>query len=269
MRVSSWVSLSSFMAKKLDVSEDWSYPQNMPKKTRRKPRQSTAETMRERVNRGGARLWKYTDFETLPPAAVAKTFSRLAQEGLLERVAKGVYYHPEQTSFGPSLLGATGAMGGTITAPVHPAGLSAANALGLSTQNPYRTEFATTAPGPPSALREFVVHTGRPAERKGLSVEEGAILEVLRERAKSSDLSPDQTAKRLLRLLADEKRFIRVVRAAAAEPPRVRAMLGALGEELGIPPRLLEQLKRSLNPLSRYDFGRLGSLRHAREWQAK
>jgi hypothetical protein len=46
-------------------------------------------------------------------------------------------------------------------------------------------------------------------------------------------------------------------------------MLGALGEELGMPPRLLEQLKRSLNPLSRYDFGRLGSLRHAREWQAK
>ena len=33
--------------------------------------------------------------------------------------------------------------------------------------------------------------------------------------------------------------------------------------------RLLNQLKQSLNPLSRYDFGRLASLHHAREWQAK
>jgi hypothetical protein len=160
-------------------------------------------------------------------------------------------------------------MGGTITAPVYPSGLSAANALGLSTQNPYRTEFATTAPGPPTALREFVVHTGRPAERKKLSIEEGAILEVLRERAKFSDLSPEQTAKRLLRLLADEDSFKRVTRAAMAEPPRVRAMLGALGEELKMSPRLLDQLQRSLNPLSRFDFGRLSSLRHARQWQAK
>lgn len=241
----------------------------MPSKAANKPRRSAAETMRGRINGGGARLWKYADFKDLPPAAVAKTLSRLKGDGLLQRVAKGVYYHPEQTSFGPSLVGATGAMGGTITAPVYPSGLSAANALGLSTQNPYRTEFATTAPGPPTALREFVVHTGRPAERKKLSTEEGAILEVLRERAKSSDLSPEQTAKRLLRLLADEDSFKRMTRAAMAEPPRVRAMLGALGEELKMPPRLLDQLQRSLNPLSRYDFGRLSSLRYARQWQAK
>lgn len=48
-----------------------------------------------------------------------------------------------------------------------------------------------------------------------------------------------------------------------------RAMLGALGEELDMSPRLLDQLQRSLNPLSRFDFGRLSSLRHARQWQAK
>jgi len=46
-------------------------------------------------------------------------------------------------------------------------------------------------------------------------------------------------------------------------------MLGALGEELHKSPKLLGQLKRGLNPLSRFDFGRLESLRYAREWQAK
>jgi len=36
-----------------------------------------------------------------------------------------------------------------------------------------------------------------------------------------------------------------------------------------MPPRLLDRLRKSLNPLSRFDFGRLASLRHAKEWQAK
>ena len=261
--------MSSFLAKKLDTFARDQYLQSMPKKASKKRRGSTAETVRQRVDRGGARLWKYADFQDLPPAALAQALSRLAREGTLQRVAKGVYYHPEQTSFGPSLLGATGATAGTITASVYPAGLSAANALGLSSQNPFHTEFATTAPGTPTALRNFLVHTGRPAARENLSTEEGALLEILRERAESSDLSAEETAKRLLRLLADEESFRRLARAALQEPPRVRAMLGALGQELDMPRRALDPLKRSLNPLSRYDFGRLSSLQHAREWQAK
>jgi hypothetical protein len=46
-------------------------------------------------------------------------------------------------------------------------------------------------------------------------------------------------------------------------------MLGALGQELEMPPALLDRLRNSLNPLSRFDFGHLRSLRYAREWQAK
>ena len=53
------------------------------------------------------------------------------------------------------------------------------------------------------------------------------------------------------------------------EPTRVRAMLGALGEELSMSSRLLDEMRGSLNPLSRYDFGRLESLRYAKQWQAK
>lgn len=241
----------------------------MPEKAQPSRRRSAAETVRSRIERGGARLWKYSDFEDLPPSAVAKALSRLAQEGYVLRVAKGLYYRPEETSFGPSMASSLAVAAGTISASVYPAGLSAANALGLSTQNPYRAEFATVAPATPNALREFVVHTGRPGERENLSTEEGTILEVLRERAQSSDLSPEQTALRMLRLLHDEDRFKRVARAALAEPPRVRAMLGALGEQLDMPPRTLDQLRKSLNPLSRYDFGRLRSLRYASKWQAK
>jgi len=236
---------------------------------RKKTPKSTAATVRDRISRGGGRLWKYADFADLPPAAVAQTLSRLRRDGFVERVAKGVYYRPTKTSFGLSTPSASSVVARSIPAPVYPAGLSAANALGLTTQNPYRTELATSTTATPAALRNYIVHAGRPASRESLSTEEGAILETLRERAASSDLSSEETVKRLMRLLADEERFKRLARAAEDEPPRVRAMLGALGEELDMPPRLLNPLRKSLNPLSRYDFGRLASLRHAREWHAK
>lgn len=157
----------------------------------------------------------------------------------------------------------------TLRAPLHPAGLTAANLLGFTTQNPGRLEYATPATAPPTALADAIVHTRRPGSRDGLSSEDGALLEFLRERARSSDLPPEATLARLRKLLSDRERFARLVRAARDEPPRVRAMLGALGQEVGADPKLLHRLRKSLNPLSRFEFGLLRHLRHAREWQAK
>lgn len=197
------------------------------------------------------------------------TLSRMAREGALRRVGKGVYYRPHQTSLGPSRPVASAAAAQTLRAPVHPAGLNAANVLGLSTQNPRRAEYATPAAGPPQALSDAVVHTGRPAGRVSLSAEDGAILETLRDRARYSDLSPQRTVGRLRRLLSGEDRFGALAAAALEEPPRVRAMLGALGQELGMPESTLAPLRESLNPLSRFDFGALSSLRFAKQWQAR
>jgi Family of unknown function (DUF6088) len=242
----------------------------MPKASKPSQRQSsTAAIVRKRVSGGTERYWKHSDFADLPASAVAMALSRLAREGVLQRVGKGVYYRPRRTSLGPSMPAASGVASQTLQTALHPAGLNAANVLGLSTQNPGRAEYATPAAGPPSVLRGAVVHTGRPAGRAGLSAEDGAILETLRERARYSDLSPQRTAARLTRLLSDEKRFTKLSDAALDEPPRVRAILGALGEELGMPERTLARLRTSLNPLSRFDFGQLRALRYAKRWQAK
>ncbi len=56
---------------------------------------------------------------------------------------------------------------------------------------------------------------------------------------------------------------------APSEPPRVRAMLGAIGQQLGCSEDQLAPLRRSLNPLSRFEFGGLAALEFARQWQAK
>lgn len=231
---------------------------------------SVAERVRRRVRLSRhPQYWKLEQFAGLPSAAVAMTLSRLARAGELERVGRGLYYRSVPTVFGPSRPAPSNTAARLLTAPAHPAGLSAANLLGLSSQNPRQPEYATSSPGKPRALQHAIVHCGRPRQRVGLSPTEGAILEILRERAQSSDLSPTLTVEQLLRLLNDKSRFRRLASAAAAEPPRVRAMLGALGEELGMPPPVLARLRRSLNPLSRFDFGLLRGLNWASAWQAR
>jgi hypothetical protein len=45
--------------------------------------------------------------------------------------------------------------------------------------------------------------------------------------------------------------------------------MGAIGESLRKKPATLSYLRRSLNPLSRFDFGLLAALPAAKDWQAK
>lgn len=240
------------------------------KQQRKSPhRGSVASLVRRRVEAGGERFWRPSDFPNQSSSAVLTALSRLTREGVLRRERKGVYYRARPTRFGASVPVASAAVAETLRAPVHPAGLTAANALGFTTQNPFRREFATPAAGRPLALSDALVYTRRPDNREGLSPTEGALLEFLRERGQSSDLSPERTRQRLHQLLADGQTFARLAKAGEKEPPRVRAMLGALGQEVEADPKLLKRLRKSLNPASRFDFGALRALQHARDWQAK
>lgn len=241
-----------------------------PKNTRAKQPTSVANQVRQRVERGGERFWSLDDFSDLSAEAVAMTLSRLAKEGTLRRERKGLYYRSRQTPFGMSIPSASGSVALSLgDRPLHPAGLTAANLLGFTTQNPALAEFATPAPVAPGALENAHVRTRRPQSRRNLSAEDGALLEFLRERGQTSDLPAERTYERLYELLSDPARFRTLARAGLDEPARVRAMLGALGQQIGANEAELRRLRESLNPLSRFDFGLLGGLPHAREWQAK
>jgi hypothetical protein len=56
------------------------------------------------------------------------------------------------------------------------------------------------------------------------------MLDFLRRGGKMSELDPDETVRRTLALLSERGQFERLVAVAATEPPRVRAILGALAE---------------------------------------
>lgn len=234
--------------------------------------ESTAEAVRLRIESSGERVWRLADFEGMPFTAVAQALSRLARSGVVERLGNGLYYRSRQTAFGQSKPNTAEIRALPVRRRgVFPAGIAAANLLGFSTQNAARVEVATEGFSLPRLIvgKETVIHTRRPESWRGLSETDAALLDFLRNRGKSSELTPEETVARLLDHFRKAGRMNRLLKIAQSEPPRVRAMLGAIAQELGQPAKRLLALRQSLNPLSRFDFGRLTALKHAREWQAK
>jgi hypothetical protein len=231
-----------------------------------------AKWIRQRIERGGERLWRYEDFSPAPFPAVAQALSRLTRQGKLQRLSKGVYYHGRETALGRSRPNPAAIQKlATRQGAVFPAGVAAANLLGFTTQSAGRREVATSGARLPRKLlgAETIVHTRRPEAWVGLAAEDAALLDFLRRGGKTSELSPQDTVSRLLDLSRERGRFERMLKVADTEPPRVRAMLGAIGETLRKAPRVLERLRASLHPLSRFDFGALSALPAAGHWQAR
>jgi hypothetical protein len=212
------------------------------------------------------------DFRELPFLAVAQALSRLAKCGVIERLSKGVYYCARQTALGRSRPNPASLQKLVSSRKsVFPAGLAAANLLGFTTQSGPHVELATSGLSLPRKLvgSEAVIHTRRPEAWAGLTEIEAALLDFLRRGGQLTELSPEETTRKVLKLLAEPGRFERLLKVASTEPPRVRAILGAIGEELGVAERRLRQLRATLNPISRFTFGALHVLPNARIWQAK
>jgi hypothetical protein len=230
-----------------------------------------SESIRRLIQAGGERFWKYQDLADYPLATVAKTLTQLVKEGTLQRVSKGHYYHARPTRFGRSQPVMSELPFRLTQTPVYPAGINAANLLGFTTQNAFNGTFATTANSLPLAWlgQRAKLYTRRPSTWENLSATEAALLDFLRSRGEWSDLSLVETHQQLLTHFRLPERFERLVAIAAAEPPRVRAMLGAIGQELGCSRGLLTQLRSQLSPYSRFDFGKLNTLPYAKQWQAR
>ena len=231
---------------------------------------SIASTVEARIKRRPGRPFTYDDFADLPASAVAPALSRLVARGKILRARKGVYYLPRTTVIGevpPDPIAVANTIAGRRRHPA-PTGLSAAHALGLTTQVPARTELAieNRRLTPPRGI-ELKSRLG--TNRGDLHPLEAALLEVLRDIHHLTDLSSAATLRRLHRLTDDERARSRILRAAVSEPPRVRAMIGALVESAGASENELRRLRKTLNPTSRYDFGPLSELPTARAWGAR
>lgn len=228
--------------------------------------------IRERIERRGERLWRFEDFNGLPSMAVAQALSRLTRQGAIERLSKGTYYRSRQTTFGKSRPNPAAIQQlASRRKSIFPSGIAAASLLGFTTQTARRGEVSTSALSLPRKLigAETVIHTRRPEAWAGLSDADTALLDFLRRGGRTSELSPEETIRKTLALISEKGRLGRLLKVADSEPPRVRALLGAIAEETRKNAAARTRLRASLNPLSRFDFGLLAGLSRAKDWQAK
>ncbi len=193
--------------------------------------------------------------------AASKTIERLIKKGIIKRISTGVFYKPKQTIFGEikpdeekiitPYLYKSGKRIAYIT------GLLLYNKMGLTSQIPKEISIASREKRiyiskgniKATAVKSYVEVTG-----KNYKLLE--ILDALKDFKKILDLSK-KTAITILTntiLELNNKQVKELIKIALSYPPRVRAFLGALLENIDKNINVTS-LEDSLNPLSEYKIG--------------
>lgn len=265
---------------------------------------SVAHAVAERIAAAGSeRYWSLQDFSDLDAdGAVAAALSRLSRRGTLQRLRRGVYFAGRKTSFGPSQPDPTLAVAAALRhrgVEAVPSGLAQFNRLGLTTQMSAAITLAASRRVRTKAYRGVAVHVvARPlAAQAGITPAERGVLDALRRLRRVPDTTPAAIASRIKVLLTSGRLdFTRLTQFAEAEPPRVRALLGAIGEDvLRVRPpavlpsagllddqsdrspasskrairRALDELRAGLHPLTTYKVPENLGLIHARAWHLR
>lgn len=107
-----------------------------------------AKAIKERIVANGVNnLYVVNDFADMQnDSVVTRTLSRLTEEGLLVRLAQGLYLYPIRNRFGiqkPSIDTIAETIAKKYQADIIPSGLTALNVLGLSTQVPMNAVYIT------------------------------------------------------------------------------------------------------------------------------
>lgn len=195
-----------------------------------------AQTVRQSLIQSRDRFWKTSDIDA-PASTVQHLLADLVDQGELRHIRKGLYWRGTRTPLGMSppppqalvtqLIGKAG---------IGPAGLSAANALRLSTQVPRRAEYAVPARPPADT---GTVHFVNRSSRHGradyeLGPTEVAALEVLNGWDRLIEIGPVAAMGRLGELIVTGKLDAgRLADASETEPGAARARLRHLLREAG------------------------------------
>ncbi len=207
--------------------------------------------------------------------AAAKAIERLIAKGVIKRISTGVFYKPKQTPFGElkpneeeilkSYLFDEGKRIAYIT------GTSVYNQMGLTTQVPQKIKISSRSKRI-SISKNNIQAT---PTKSYVDVKENNfyLLEFL-DTLKNFKQIPDLDKNLAIRVLSQKlKNFLPdniklLVECSLAYPPRVRAFLGALLENVEQTIDLVE-LYQSLNPLSKYNYGIVEILPSAKNWNIK
>lgn len=198
---------------------------------------SVATEVASIVRRARRRFFRRGDFVG-SRYSVEKALSRLVDRGEVLRIRNGLYWKGADTPFGMSPPNPREVVAAYAAPyPSGPAGISAANLLGLTTQIPRVPEYAAPSTVPDIERISVVRHNPKRANARRsarLNESEVALLEVLGAWERSVELRPDEAFDRLVAALRGGGLDAnRLARAAACEPARVRVRLRSLLDAAG------------------------------------
>ena len=193
--------------------------------------------------------------------SVIKMLNRLVNEGIIEKISKGHFYKPKQSVFGAlkpkqeeivkDLLEKDGKIIGYMT------GYSVFNRLGLTTQVPNIIQVGTNVRKNKKKRGMFTISFVlqlNPITKENITLLQ--LLDAIRFIKEIPDATINQSCKRILAIIRelDKEETEKALMLAEKYPPMVRAMLGAMVENLYGTNKTMS-LWNTLNPLTTYKVG--------------
>ena len=191
----------------------------------------------------------------------AKTIERLQANGVIKKIAKGVFYKPEKSIFGELKPDYTEQLrpylfenGKRIA---YETGSSLYNKMGLTTQVSFRIKIASR--GKRKSINRGAIKADAVKSYAEVTDSNYDLLGFL-DAIKDVKNIPDCSANKAMKILRskisnlNEKQIVDLVKYALLYPPRVKALVGAILEDLKTNVSL-EALKEGLNPLTKIKIG--------------
>lgn len=193
--------------------------------------------------------------------AAAKVLERLVKSNVIKRASTGLFYKPKKTVFGElkpneeelikSYLFAGNQRLAYIT------GTSLYNRMGLTTQVPKSIKVACLNKRIVAKVGNVEIKPTKsyvPVTNQNYFLLE--LLDVMKDFNKIPDLDQKMAISYLLKKLKvlTEKEMEKLIKAALHYPPRVKALLGALLDQLTFK-EYLGILKKEMNPFSFFEYG--------------
>lgn len=194
--------------------------------------------------------------------AAAKAFERLVASGTIKRASTGLFYKPKQTVFGELKPAEDELLRPYLYEKGHRiayiTGLSLYNKMGLTTQVPGIISIASRG-------KRIIAKVGNIRIQAVKSYAEVSddnyylleLLDAIKDFKKIQDINRKGAIKilsdKINKLSRSDKQSL--IKIAIGYPPRAKALLGALLENMQQNPSLFMQLRQELNPLSSYELG--------------
>jgi len=206
----------------------------------------------------------YADLDIAPSDffSAAKALERLQKKGEIKKISKGLFYKPEISIFGilppnyDSILQNYLYVGSKRTGYV--TGYALYNQLNLTTQMAFTTKIATNRNR--KKINIGWLKTSSVKAYVEVTDENYSLLGIL-DALKDIRTIPDTTVSNALNVLIPKikkfsnKEIENLIQYALQYPPRVRALLGAIIENVFKNEFNISELKRSLNPLTKFNLG--------------